>query len=76
MATDFPSFVLFLKLSSLKNTLELKYYHHDLHETWKFLNENYTVHKLLFLKKLTCVPLCHKDFKIHLLLKINIKIFC
>ena len=35
----------------------------------------YTVHMLLFLKKLTYVSLCYKDLKNHLLMKVNIKKF-
>ena len=37
------------------------------------VNETCTVHRLLFLKKLTRVFFCHKDFKKHLLIKVNIK---
>ena len=42
----------------MKNTFELKYHNHDLQETWKFVNETCTVHKLSFLEKTDlCLPL-------------------
>ena len=45
-------------LIPLKNTFELKYQHHDLQETWRFINENRPVHKPLYLKKIDmCLPL-------------------
>ena len=48
-------------LIPLKSTLGLKYQKHDLQETRRFVNKNCTDHKLLFLKKLTCLSLFHKD---------------
>ena len=47
----------------------------DLQETWRFVNENLTVQAIIFQKKLTCVSLCQKDFKKHLLIKVSIKKF-
>ena len=50
-------------INLLKNTFELQYQNHDLQETWRFVNENCTVHKLLFLKKLTYLSLYHNYLK-------------
>ena len=62
-------------LIPLKNTYQLKYQNHDLQETWRFVNENLTVQAIIFQKILSCVSLCHKDFKKHLLIKVSIKNF-
>ena len=63
------------KSLSCQNTFELKYQNLDLQETWRFVNENCTVVKLLFLKRWTCLSLCHKNKKRHLPKKLNVKKF-
>ena len=69
MASELPSVVLLFWLN-------WSIYSHSSEENWslkRFANENLSVKAIIFQKVLSCVPLFHKDFKKHLLIKVSIK---